>query len=88
MEIAVFALLHGREDRSGERVPERAERFKEALDAPGIVDAATDSPNAPERGGRWRERRRGKTSGGCLFQVLFTLVWNFEWWLPGPDSKN
>lgn len=45
------SCLHGKEDRSGERVPERAERFKKALDAPGIVDAAIDSPNAPERGG-------------------------------------
>lgn len=46
-----WPCLHGKEDRSGERVPERAERFKKALDAPGIVDAATDSLNAPERGG-------------------------------------
>ena len=35
---------------SGEQVPERAERFTKAMELPGIVDAATDSPNAPERG--------------------------------------
>ena len=48
---------HGKVDRSGEQVPERAERFKKAMDAPGMMDAATDSPNAPERGGERRRRR-------------------------------
>ena len=62
--------MHGKEDRSGERVPERAERFKKALDAPGIVDAATDSLNAPERGGEEEERGRGKTIGWVVFPSL------------------
>ena len=75
--------LHGKEDRSGERVPERAERFKKTLDAPGIVDAATDSPNAPERGGRRSGVGAKHRVGGPSLVLL-----DFKWWLPGPDSKS
>ena len=41
---------YGKMDRSGEQIPETTERFKKAMEAPGIVEAATDSLNAPERG--------------------------------------
>ena len=73
-------LGHGKVDRSGEQVPERAERFKKAMDAPGMMDAATDSPNAPERG----ERRRKRAAQGAKIGESVGLEW-LEWWLSGPD---
>ena len=33
--------------------------FKKAMDAPGMVDAAIDSPNAPERGGKMKKKKSG-----------------------------
>ena len=67
-------FLHGKVDRSGEQVPERAERFRKAMDAPGIVDAATDSPNAPERGGGGEMEAALGQNSGC----------NGGWSGPGP----
>lgn len=44
---------HGNFNRSGQQVPETAERFSgRQMVAPAMVNAATDSPNAPERGGK------------------------------------
>ena len=74
---------HGKVDRSGEQVPERAERFKKAMDAPGMMDAATDSPNAPERGGGKKKKKSGV---GGKNRGSVELEW-LEWWLSGPDPE-
>ena len=46
-----------------------------------MVDAATDSPNAPERGG---EKTKKKSGVGAKKIGVSGVEW-LEWWLSGPD---
>ena len=59
-------MLFGTAKLTDQANKSRRERrdFKKAMDAPGMVDAATDSPNAPERGGKKDEEEEERRKVG------------------------